>query len=185
MAATVVVSESNGAGQVVTDNLSNINFGSDDAPNLSPASSPIIIGDRSYGKWLRCKLSALGGSSQIDNFKVWKSSGAYVTGEAIRSSIDDTSGGGAGRYLNVNYQTPATTLLSPSFTLIPPTAPTTPNLGIDNTGTPDDAANDTVSGALTSAPSYTRYWAMQMTTTGSTPAGAVNQKVFTIQYDET
>lgn len=187
MAATIVVSESNGAGQVVTDNISNINFGSDDLVNLTPASSPIIIGQRSFSKWLRCKLTALGGSSQIDNFRVWKSSGAFVAGESIRSTNDDTNGaGGAGRWLNVNYQTPTdASQLNPSFVSVALANPSSPNIGIDNTGIVDDSTPDTVSGSLTAAPSYTRYWAFQMLTTGSTPAGAVNQKVFTIQYDET
>jgi hypothetical protein len=185
MAATVVVSESNGAGATVTDNISNINFGSDDAPNLVAAASPIIIGQKSFWKNLRCKMTALGGSSALDNFLIYKTSGTYVTGESIKCSCDRDAGTGFGRWFRISYQTPAETAFPTIQLDIGTVLPTTPNIGIDANGTADDLNSDTVSGSLTVVDTYTQYWYLQLYTTGSTPAGAVNQKTFTIQYDET
>src|SRR5437879_5527436 len=96
MAAIVQVSESNGAVETVTDGITNINFGSADLPNLVPASHKLVLPlvsqtAYSYMKWLRVHLVSLGGSTQIDTLKIWKSSGAYVTSEVIGSNITTQS----------------------------------------------------------------------------------------------
>jgi hypothetical protein len=168
MAATVFLSESNGAGQVVTDNITNINLGSDDAPNLVTLTSPIVIGLNSYRKYIRLKLSALGGSSVIDQIKAYKSAGAYVTGEGWYGNINN---GG----MNVlAYATPTRAAMSSGgFSLIPTSLPAIAwNIGGVSSGT------------LTVAGTYSDYWVSVLETTGSTPAGAVNQKTVTVQYNE-
>jgi len=95
MAATFQWSESNGAGETVTDGISNANMGSTDAPNITPASYPVAAGSNSYEKWLRGKFS--GSYTSISNLRFWKSAGAYVTGEAIKAAV------------NATYQTPVQT----------------------------------------------------------------------------
>lgn len=74
MAATVQISESNGAGEVVTDDVDNINLGSTDAKELVASSYPITAGANSYEKWIRIKVSDISTSEYIYNFKVWLTS---------------------------------------------------------------------------------------------------------------
>lgn len=81
MAATHEWSESNGAGPSVTDGISNINFGSTDAVNLTPSSYPVIAGENSFHKAIRCKFS--GTFTEISNMRIWKSAGAYKTDESV------------------------------------------------------------------------------------------------------
>src|SRR5260221_13463550 len=90
-AATVYISESNGAGEVVTDNISNINFGSVDQPNIVAANHPIIQSENSYFKMLRFKVQSLGTSTTIKDLRLWKSAGVYVTGEFIKV-VDNAAG---------------------------------------------------------------------------------------------
>lgn len=164
MVATVEICESNGAGETVTHNISNINFGSTDAPNIVVATYPINCGSNSYEKYIRVHWTS-GAANKIDNIQIWKSAGNYVTGEDEQTNLKTSS------YSQVSYATPTTTTYT--NVTMPTADPTTANLGI--------AAS--LSGALT-AVGYSDYWKIQMATTGSSPAGDVNQKTFTIQYDE-
>jgi len=88
MSATFQFAESNGAGETVTDGISNVNFGSIDAPNITPASYPIPAGNNSYEKWVRGKFS--GSYTAISNLRFWKSAGVYVTGEDIKAAANAT-----------------------------------------------------------------------------------------------
>ena len=71
MAATVRINEANGAGQTVTNNISNSNFGSTDAQSLVAATYPITAGTYSYEKWQKFEVTAMGGSSVIKDIKTW------------------------------------------------------------------------------------------------------------------
>lgn len=196
MAATVFLSESNGAGQVVTDNISNINMGSVDMVNLTPSIYPIVIPSvaatetprSSYVKFLRIKLSSLGGSNNITNLKFWKSFGVLKTGETILSNCDDTGNGTLGRFLRTTYHTPffwKTNANQPAYmaVFVANAVPTTGNVSIDANGTADDGGVDTVSGSLTSA-GYSQYFVLAELIASTAPAGAVNQKTFSFQWDE-
>lgn len=154
MTATFGFSESNGAGETVTDAISNVNFGNTDAPNIVPASNPITAGNNGFEKWVRGKFS--GTYTSISNLKFYKSAGAYVTGEDIKA------------FVNHAYATPTASTSSIAVTTIPIT------LG--------SALVPTSPGA---SPSYSGYITLQEQTTGSTPPGNVNQKTFTLVYDET
>lgn len=165
MVATVELCESNGAGETVTHNVSNVNYGNVDAPNLVPASYPITAGENSYIKYLRIHVTAMGGSNKIDNIQIWKSAGAYVTGEGIQTCLR-TSG-----YVQVTYATPVKTTYTDQA--MPTADPASANLGIAGS----------LTGNLVAA-GYSDYWKSQLQTTTSTPAGDVNQKTFTMQYDE-
>lgn len=194
MAATVVFSESNGAVEVVTDNISNINLGSADTPNLVPASHPVSVGGQSYMKWLRVKLVSLGGSTQINNMKIWKSSGVYVTGEIIGSNTNNilnpiagawgcpTYGfsikpGGPVAVVPMPYNLTGQGVFGGNTTASTPVKTAIP-------GDPNICCGGVTTFNLVGAGSYSDYNVFQMTTTALTPLGPVNQKIFTFQYDE-
>lgn len=191
MAATVELSESNGtnAAESVTNGISNINFGTVDTPNLVPATHPIIIGGFSYGKWIRLHVSGMGGSSQIDTIKAWKSSGAYVVGEAIGGNINyapfasgiitiyahKIAGGGGGLIVTPTTDNGTTVIGGAvSGSPIPTALPGSEDLSIGG-----------AAGGHLNAPGYSDYAYIALITTGATPAGAVNQKIFTWQWNET
>lgn len=181
MAATLVLSETNGAGAVVTDNISNINFGSTDAPNLNPATYPIVIGLNSFAKFLRIKVVTMGGSNTVDVFKVYKSSGTYVTGEDILSNTNNLG------YFRTNFNTPDRTPASGTnecISLVPTALPGSVNISINAVGSANDGSADTPAGTITVDATYSQYWSMMNRSTGSTPAGAANQKTFTYQWNE-
>lgn len=171
--ATVTFSESNGvlASIITTDGISNINFGSNDSPNIVPATYPITAqaDGHSFEKWIRLNLTNLGIASIIDNFKMWKSAGAYVTGEGISCNLV-TSG-----YAAANYATggPVESDSAVATVAMPTSEPAGSNVGIGGS----------LAGQLT-ATGYTDYIVLQMDVTASTPSGAVNQKTITIQWDE-
>jgi len=165
--ATVELSESNTVSETVHDGINNINYGSDDSYDLVPATYPITAGENSYEKWIRLHVSAMGDSNKIDNIQIWKSAGAYVTGETIDTNLK-TSG-----YSGATYATPTQNESTVATEPMPTADPTQANLGIGGS----------LSGNLT-AIGYSDYWVSQLQTTVSTPAGDVNQKTYTIQYDE-
>ena len=91
----------------------------------------------------------------IDNLKFWKSAGAYVTSELIKAAV------------NSAYATPVATASSVATVNVPTTegtclVPTSPG----------------------ASPAHSGYITMQLQTAADTPAGAVNQKTFTLKYDE-
>ena len=167
MAATVVISESNGAGESVTHNISNLNFGSVDSANLTPSANPIVGGDNSFEKWIRLEITAMGSSNKIDNIQMWKESGDYVTGETIDANLVTTG------YTAESYATPTDSTSTKADTTMPIADPGAANVGIAGS----------LTGNLTGV-GYSDYVVIQMHTTTGSPGGDVNQKSFKIQYDE-
>lgn len=165
MVATAELDEYNGAGETLTANVTNCNFGSNDSPNLVPATYPITAGNNSFEKYW--KMDFTGTFTTIDNLKVWKSAGAYVTGEGIDTNARESG------YVNTTYTQPTETTSTKATQVLPITEPAGANLGIAGT----------LGGSL-SAPGASDYLVMQLQTTGATPPGSVNQKTFTFQYDE-
>ena len=86
MPATFQWSESNGAGETVTNGITNLNYGNTDAPNISPASNPITAGNNSYEKWNRGRFSGV--YTTISNLRFWLSAGTYVTGETLKAAVN-------------------------------------------------------------------------------------------------
>jgi len=113
MSAIHEFSESNGVGAVVTDSITNINFGSTDDHDLVPADYTIIAGENSFHKCIRCKFSST--FTEISNMKFWKSLGDFLTGEAIKFICE------------VAYSQPATTPLT-SAVDIPVSEPGSANI---------------------------------------------------------
>lgn len=160
MAATHAWKESNGAGEVEST-ATNINFGSNDSPNLNTTTYPITRGDASFEKYIRCLFTGIW--TEISNMKFWKSAGDYVTGEAIKAAA------------NVAYVQPSETPnADDDIPLIEGSA-----LAIESA-----EGEATIEYGASGVSGYTDYIRLQLRTTGSTPAGAVNQKTFTFQYDE-
>lgn len=165
MPATVQINEYNGAGETETTNVANWNYGNTDAPALTPSSFPITAGQNSFTKYWKLDVTNMGGSNKIDNLQCYKSAGAYVTGEGIQCSLR-TSG-----YSQPAYATPTTSTYSDQT--MPTSDPGAANWGIGGS----------LSGSITVAGKSDRMKA-QLQTTVSTPPGNVNQKTFTIEYDE-
>jgi len=161
MASTHHWYESNGVGEVETADISNINFGSDDSPNLNTTTYPINRGDASFEKYIRCKFT--GTWTEISNMKFWKSAGDYVAGEAIKAAA------------NVAYVQPSET---PNADSDVPTVEGSA-LAIESA-----EGDPTIIYGGEGVTGYTGYIRLQLRTTGSTPPGAVNQKTFCFQYDE-
>lgn len=158
MSATFGFSEANGVGEAVTDGLTNLNMGSVDSTNLTPSTYPIVAGANAFEKYLKAKFS--GTFTEISNMKFWKSVGALKTGEAILA--DEVT----------SYAQPVATTSAVAVSAIP-------------TSVGSAIVVHSAAGAATiAAPGYTRYIALQLQTTVSTPAGALNTKTFTFQYDE-
>jgi len=160
MVATFAWSETYGA-STTTGTPTNLNFGSTSAIDLTPSTYPITAGTNSYEKWVRGDWS--GSFTRIDNVQFWKSAGAYVTGEGI-----DWDGDG-----NTAYVVSTSATSSVATTVVPTADPGTANVSIGGA----------LTGSLT-ATGYTDYVVMQMQITSTASAGPVNQKTFTLQYDE-
>lgn len=178
MGATVVLVEQNGSGSapVETSDIANINMGSNDSAELTPATYPItaMADGHGYEKWLRLYVSSLGGSSQVDNIKIWLSNlgGGWKTGEGMSTNLR-TSGYSAATY-PAGANTPVNTDSAVATQVMPESEPAGANLGIGGS----------LAGAITVVPAYSDWAVVQLDVTASTPAGALNQKTFTIQWDE-
>jgi len=158
MAATLQWSEANGSGEVVTDGISNVNFGDVDGANIVIASYPIIAGENSYEKNIKLKFS--GTFTKISNMKFWKSAGALGTGEAIKADEVTT------------YVQPVKTTSTRAVTAIPTSMSTA-------------LVIHSAAGAATiTTPGYTRYICLQLQTIGSVSTGDVVEKTLSFQYDE-
>lgn len=73
MAATIVVSVSFGAGPTVTDSVSGVDLISDDNATNTLANrqaNPITVGNNSYEKWIRLKITATP-ANYVQSFQVW------------------------------------------------------------------------------------------------------------------
>jgi len=174
MSATVVLSESNGVAENVTDDISNVNFGSDDSPNLDPAIYPITAqaDGHGYEKWLRFKVTALGDASKVDNLKVWLSDlgGGWLLDEGISCSLKIKN------YSAPSYPGggPVQTDSAVATGKMPESEPPNANVGIGGS----------LYGSITTVPAYSDYFVLQMDVTERTPTGNVNQKTLTHQWDE-
>ena len=161
MSASFAWVESNGVGESETNPITNVNFGSVDAPNLVPATYTTVIGQNSFSKYIRVLFT--GTWSVISNIKFWKSAGAYVTGESIKAAA------------NATYATPSQTDTGDSA------IPTTEGTALAINSAEGDA---TIVYGASGVTGYTGYIRLQAQTTVSTPSGVGNQKTFTMQYDE-
>jgi hypothetical protein len=168
MAATVSIEESNGAGPSLTASITNTNMGSTDAVNLVAATYPITAGTNSYEKWQKFNVTAMGGSTAIQNLQVWASAGLSANC-THKTNARTSSYGGAQSYNQASATDRSATY---AYTQTMPTAaPGAANLGIAGT----------LAGVL-SGTGKSDYLVMQIQTTGSAVAGAT--VTMNYQYDE-
>jgi len=165
-AATVEICESNGVGETITHSITNTNMGSTDAANLVVAAYPITAGNRSYAKYQRVHVTAMGGSSKIDNLQVWRT-GALAGSTTHVTNARTTSYGGAAA-----YATPVATAITGADQTMPSADQAAANLGIAGT----------LAGSLT-AIGYSDYLIHQLVTGAGDVAG--NSTTMNYQYDET
>lgn len=158
MAATHAWKETGSGGEVTA---TNINFGSVDAPNLVPATYPITRGTNSFSKYIRCLFTD--SWTEISNMKFWKSAGALDAEEKIKASF------------NATYAAPSQTGTGDSDV---PTSEPASNVN-------SFEGDATIVYGATGVSGYTGYIRLQGQYTSSMPSGAVAQKTFTFQYDET
>jgi hypothetical protein len=97
MAATVIINEYNGAGETETTNITNTNMGNVDSVNLDPVAYPVTPGNNTYEKWQKISVTNMGGSSQVNNLKVWRT-GALGGSAVHKTNARLATYGGAEAY---------------------------------------------------------------------------------------
>lgn len=165
-AATVEIDESNGAGETVTHSITNANMGNTDAVNLDPVAFPVTPGSNTYEKFQKIHVTAMGGSSKIDDLQIWRT-GALGGAATHLTNARTSSYGGA-----LSYATPDTTEAASSTQTMPTSAPGAANLGIGGS----------LSGSLTATGS-SDYLNHIIKTNGADVAGSTSTMNY--QYDET
>ena len=169
MVAVVVIDEFNGVGETESPDIANLNVGSIDASELTPAGNEIVAGENAFEKWI--KMAVTGTLNSVSVLKVWISAGAKVTGETIDTNCREAAYGGAETYVQ-----PTDVTSTVATETMPETEPSGANLGIGGS-LGGSFVNDT--------PGDSDYCVIQDQTTGSTPAGDFNTKTYTFQWDET
>lgn len=166
MAATVEICESNGAGETVTHNITNTNMGNSDSVNLNPVSYPVTPGNRTYAKYQRLHVTNLGGSSKVDNLKIWRTGALGGAATHVTNARTSSYGGAA------TYATPVTSAIAGSDQAMPTSTPASANLGIGGA----------LAGTLTDV-GYSDYLIHQIVTNAADIAGSTSTMSY--QYDET
>ena len=166
MAATVRINEYNGAGATETAGITNCNMGSADSVNLDPVANSIVAGANSYEKWQKFEVTAMGGSSKIDNLRVWRSGALGANATHLTNARTSSYGGAA------SFTTPTASSSAVATQTMPSSDPGATNLGIGGS----------LSGSL-AATGKSDYLVHQIQTTGSATAGSTS--TMTYQYDET
>ena len=166
MAATVQINEFNTVSETKTASITNTNMGDTDAVNLDPVAYPVTPGNYTYEKWQKVEVTAMGGSSAIDNLKIWRTS-ALGGSAAHLTNARETSYGGA-----ETFDTPIKTVSTIATQVMPTSEPSGANLGI---------GGDLVT-ALSAAGS-SDYLVHQIGTDAGDVAGSTSTMNY--QYDET
>lgn len=151
---------------------SNLNFGSTNAAALPPSTYPITAGSQSYEKWVKGNWTGTN-ITRIENIQFWCSNSGtgYVTGESIICNAT------TGTWTQLSYTTPiggsVTSTLGANALLF--ADPATANIGI---------GGNLAGSLVNSAGGASDFILLQTKVTSAASAGAVQQKTFTLQYDE-
>lgn len=158
MAATVQISETNGAAPgTTTDGITNSNMGSSDSPNLNPITYYVTPGQNTFEKWQRFHVSAMGGSSAIENITVWRTGALGGSATHVTNARTSAYGGAA------TYATPTASTSTVATQTMPTSNPGSANLGIGGS----------LTGSLTAA-GYSDYLVHQIATNASDTAGSTS-----------
>lgn len=163
--ATVQINEFNGAGETETSNISNSNWGSVDSANLDSSANPIVAGENSYEKWQKLEVTAMGGTTRVENIKIWRTGALGGSASHVTNARTATYGGAE------TYATPVATASTVATQTMPTSEPASANLGIGGS----------LSGSLTAIGS-SDYLVHQIQTDASDTAGA--STTMNYQYDE-
>jgi len=166
MAATVEIDEANGAGETLTHSISDTDMGNSDSATVDPVAFPITPGNNTYEKFQKVHVTAMGGSSKIDNLQVWRT-GALGGAATHLTNARTSSYGGA-----LSYATPDTTEAASSTQTMPTSDPAAANLGIAGS----------LTGSLTATGS-SDYLNHIIKTNAADTAGSTSTMNY--QYDET
>lgn len=165
MAATVEIDEANGVGQTLTHGITNSNMGSSDAVNVDPVAYPVVPGANTYEKFQKIHVTNMGGSSAIQNLKIWRT--GALGGAAVHLTNAKLSA-----YAGApTYATPVATASPLAVNTMPSSVPATANLGIGGS----------LTGSLTAVGS-SDYLVDQIQTNAADVAGSTSTKNY--QYDE-
>lgn len=164
--ATVEIDESNGAGETVSHNITDTDMGSTDAADLDPVANPVVAGDNTYEKWQKIHVTAMGGSSAIDNLQIWRTGALGGSAVHVTNARTSTYGGAE------TYATPLVTNSTLATQTMPSSDPAAANLGIAGS----------LTGQLTATGS-SDYLIHQIQTNGADTAGSTSTMNY--QYDET
>ncbi len=165
MAATVTISEYNGS-ETETTNISDTDMGSTDAANLDPVANPVVPGENTFEKWQTLSVDAMGGSSAIDNLKIWRT-GALGGSATHDTNARETTYGGA-----ESWSAPTASTSTVATETMPTSEPSGANLGIGGS----------LTGSLT-ATGESDYLVHQIQTDSGDTAGSTSTMNY--QYDET
>ena len=166
MSATVLINEYNTVGESETANITNSNMGSADSANLDAVANPVVPGENTYEKWQKMEVTAMGGSSQIDNLKIWRTGALGGSAVHVTNARIATYGGAE------SFATPIATDSTVADQTMPSAEPATANLGIGGA----------LAGDLT-AVGLSDYLVHQIQTNVADIAGSTSTMNY--QYDET
>lgn len=167
MAATVEIDEQNGptGSPTLTHNIANSNMGSGDVANMDPVKYPIVPGESTCEKWQLLHVTDMGGSSRINNLKIWRNGGLGSNAIHLTNATPSNYAGAA------KYSTPTTNISTVANQIMPTAAPDTANLGIG--------------GSLTgyiASPGYSDFFVHQIQTNPKALSGSTT--TLNYQYDE-
>lgn len=168
MTATIEINEQNGSsgGPTLTHGITNSNMGSTDTVNLDPVANPVVPGANTFEKWQQLAVTAMGGSSKIDNIKVWRTSALGGSATHLTNARLSSYGGA------VSYTTPTASASTPATQTMPTSTPASANLGIAGS----------LGGSLT-VTGNTDFLIHQIQTNSGDTAGSTSTMNY--QYDET
>ncbi len=151
-----------------TANISDTDMGTADSPTVDPVANPVTPGANTYEKYQRFHVTNMGGSSLIDNLKVWRT--GALGGAAVHvTNARETS------YDRKAYAAPITTNSTQGTQTMPTSEPTGANLGIGGS----------LAGSIATAnnAAYSDFLVHQIQTNAADTAGSTTTMNY--QYDET
>ena len=175
MAATFEWDESNGAGQTITHNVTNVNWKNIDDATTAYSSSPITAGANSFEKWQNGHFS--GTYNSISNGLFAHTATAFGTGLTLKGPPTMTSD-----TTDLAYTTPSTTANANLTTDMTTVIAITSGVAVWFGATSAVAAGKAAS--TTANPAYSNYLTTQLQTTASASPGDTATATLTLRYDE-
>jgi len=149
-------------------NISDSDMGTQDSATVDPVAFPVTPGNNTYEKYQRFHVTDMGGSSLIDNLKVWR------TG-ALGGSAVHVTNARESSYARKPYAAPSTSDSTAATQTMPTSEPSGANLGIGG------SLGGSVATANNAA--YSDFLVHQIQTDPADTAGSTSTMNY--QYDET